>query len=126
MPLTKVLLDPVRSAEPPTISGTSGVIASSAAPECTRVALTGASCAILAVWARRAAKAFSGMSPLTEAVNTVRSGESFRRLSHLRRSRPPRLPAFSQASATSSGRVKGSWFQPMAVRAAAISGSNRE
>ena len=43
MPLTRVLLEPVRSAEPPIISGTAGTRASSAAPECARVAAAGRS-----------------------------------------------------------------------------------
>src|SRR4051812_47114560 len=57
MPLTMVLLEPVRSAEPPTISGTCGISSASAAPECWRGAAGGFSAPAFAVWAAGGADA---------------------------------------------------------------------
>ncbi len=120
-----VLLEPVRSAEPPIISGIAGISASSAAPEWTRVAAAGRSAAALAMCSSSAAKAVSGRSPRDRPLEggAVLACLSAGPASGARAPRP-RAPALRQALATSSGISNGGQGQPIASRAAAISASN--
>ena len=124
MPLTMVLLEPVRSAEPPTISGIAGTSSASAEPECWRVAAAGFSASALAMWASTAAKAASGRSPAMARSKSPLIFEAASLASQALRTLAPLRPAARQGFNTSSGTVNGSAAQPIAARAAAISGSN--
>ena len=125
VPLTKVLFEPVRSAEPPIISGMAGKRWSRAEPECWRVAAAGRDSAAAAMWASMASKAPAGSSPDMARWKSAALAEAARRACQALRVRPPRRPARRQAFTRSSGSSKGGRSQPMALRDSAISGSNR-
>ena len=73
MPFGRVLLDPVRSADPPTISGTAAVSASSACSEATRVAISLGAAASFSLTPRTAAASASlGRSPARRRSNSAR------------------------------------------------------
>jgi hypothetical protein len=125
MPLTRVLFEPVRSAEPPIISGIAGISWSSAEPEWTRVALTGLVSRALAMWASSASKALAGSSPFMARVKSDARVEAASLASQALRTLAPRRPTLFQAVAMSPGTVNGSASQPMATRASRIWSSNR-
>jgi hypothetical protein len=106
--LTKVLLEPVRSAEPPTISAMAGNSASSALPEEARVARAGLVSTSLAMWASRPVKASAESLPDMAWVSSAPAGAAARRLVQALRRVAPRLPALRQAATTSSGMTKAS------------------
>ncbi len=121
MPLTKVLLEPVRSAEPPTRSGLDGANWSSAAPEAARVASAGGASSTLAMWASSLAKAWAGSSPFMARSNSSFSAELNSRAAQRLRTVVPRPPTLRQAATSVSGRTKGSCAQSSFSRVAAIS-----
>ncbi|CEG09408.1 hypothetical protein BN961_02834 [Afipia felis] len=73
MSLMRVLLEPVRSAEPPTISGTAGISTSSARSDAVRVAMSfGASASAAFILATASLSAFAGRSPFMRRSNSAR------------------------------------------------------
>ena len=121
VPFTSVLLEPVRSAEPPTISGKCAKIASSVAPDDARVASAGLAAATALVCAASASRAAFGMSPDSAAAKARRCGEDSSRASQAPRVAAPRAPIARQAERMSAGMSNGGWRQPSATRVAATS-----
>ncbi len=122
MPLTKVRLDPVRSAEPPTSSGVAGTSASSAFWLDWRVASFGLVSAMLLPSARATASCQpSGSLPSSARSNSARMLLCASRFSQARRAPAPRLPAACQRSYRSAGMVNGGSVQPSAAFAPAAS-----
>ena len=81
MPLTKVLFDPVRSAEPPISSGIAANSSSSAAPDDWRVAWAGLVSTSSAIFASSLANAPSGRSPLLARVKSAAGDDAASRAS---------------------------------------------
>src|ERR1700722_20481176 len=125
--LALVLLEPVKSAEPPTSSGKTGTSASSTLPEAWRVAILGASLAALAFTWASAARTSGGSSPFMRRENSARvlasaaSSLFFQDAESL----APRPPASRQNFITSSGITKGGSCHPQRLRAPAISAAPR-
>jgi hypothetical protein len=118
-----VLLEPVRSAEPPIVSGSTGLITSSTSWLDLRVAQEGFSPAILALKAAIAWSTAGGMSPFWPRSNSARSASGIAacRFSHLRRCDLPLLPILRQAVKIGSGISNGGAVQPSFSRAPATS-----
>ncbi len=124
MPFGRVLLEPVRSADPPTISGTAAVSASSACSEAMRVAISLGAAASFSLTPRTAAASASlGRSPASRRSNSARrSGATpASRCSQASLVVRERSPAARQALAMSAGTSKGGQFQPSRSRAPLIS-----
>ena len=118
-----MLFEPVRSAEPPTVSGSTGLMTSSTSWLDLRVAHDGFSAATLALKASIASPTAAGMSPLMRRSNSTRSGSAIAawRFTHLRRADLPRAPTLRQALKIGSGTSNGPWLQPSFSRAPATS-----
>ena len=121
MPFTLVLLLPVRSALPPTISGTAGTRASSAFWLLARVASLGLASACCARSAASGSCQASGRRPAMARSNSACCGWRARRFSQLRRVPAPRRPATSQGSLIPAGISKGANSHPIAALAPAAS-----
>ncbi len=106
--LTKVLFEPVRSAEPPTSSGMAANTVSSASPEDWRVAIAGWSATSCFSLASSASKAPVGRSPAMARVKSSRWSWFSKRASHALRALAPCLPTLAQAFWTPSGSSNGS------------------
>ncbi len=126
MPLGLVLLEPVRSAEPPIISGTAAVKASSALSDAARVAISFGAAASFSFTARTAAASLSfGSSPAMRRSNSARwsGGERLEPLA-ARPCAPPcaRWPAARHSVAHVGGHLEGAApIQPSLSRAPLIS-----
>ncbi|MNS82193.1 hypothetical protein D3C72_1159310 [compost metagenome] len=106
--MTKVLFEPVRSAEPPISSGMALNTVSRASPEDWRVASAGWVETSSFSLASRASKAPVGRSPAMARVKSSRWAWFSRRASHDLRVLAPCLPTLAQAFWMPSGRSKGS------------------
>src|SRR3954453_19276932 len=96
MPFARVLFEPVRSAEPPTISGTTAVSIPRAFSDATRVAISFGALASSCLNLRNASPSPSGRSPLMRRANSLRL--SIRRAAgrpspHQRRAGEPVVPS---------------------------------
>ena len=123
----RVLLEPVRSADPPIISGMALVSTSSASPDAFRVAHVGGSSASRRLCASRAACHPAGRVPAIMRRNSALGAGSIAstRASQAARAAAPRSPTSRQADSTASGTTKGAWGQPSFSRAPAISSKPR-
>ena len=124
MPFGRVLLEPVRSAEPPIISGTAAVRVSSAVSEATRVAISFGVAASFSFTARTAAASFSvGSSPRRRRSNSARRADAIaaKRSFQLWCAALPALPALRHSARTSAGMTKAGSGQPSRSRAPLIS-----
>src|ERR1035437_332981 len=122
--LVRVLLEPVRSAEPPIISGSAGIRLSSANSQAVRVAISFGVAARLSLTARTAsAKAGFGRSPFMRRSNSARFPASSAARRVLQSACAPfeRSPALRQADRMSAGMSNGAWVQPSFSRAPLIS-----
>src|SRR5665213_1774223 len=122
--LVRVLLEPVRSAEPPTISGSAGIRLSSANSQAVRVAisfgLAASDCLIAAI---ASAKAGFGNSPLVRRSNSARlpASSPAKRLLQSTCVDFERSPALRHAPRISVGTSNGACVQPSFSRAPLIS-----
>ena len=114
-------LEPVRSAEPPIVSGSAAFTAPSARCDACLVASLGGSASRPALYSAIAASKPAGSAPLARRSNSARSGLASSRACHASRAALPLAPASRQAAAISFGMMKGAWDQPSASRAAATS-----
>src|SRR5476651_429907 len=122
--LVRVLLEPVRSAEPPIISGNAGIRLSSANSHAVRVAMSFGVAASDCFTARTAsAKAGFGRSPFIRRSNSARlpASSAVRRLFQSVCAPFERSPALRQADRVSAGISNGAWVQPSVERAPLIS-----
>ena len=117
---TLVLLEPVRSAEPPNKSGTAGSSASIAFCEATRVA---SFCGVfrLSLYVCIAAETALSTSPLIAASKASLFACAPSRASHAARSDAPLPPAVRQASRISAGISNGADVQPIDCLVSAFS-----
>ena len=102
----------MRSAEPPTSSGSAGASASSALWLACRVARVGRFSARSALSAAIGSCQFSGKRPAVTRSNSARIGCRARRFNQARRAPAARVPALRHRSANPSGTVKGGSVQP--------------
>src|ERR1700722_5779305 len=125
--LALVLLEPVKSAEPPTSSGKTGTSASSTLPEAWRVAILGASLEALAFTWASAARTSGGSPPFRGRENSARALASTASSLFFQdaESLAPRPPASRQNFITSSGITKGGSCHPKRWRAPATSAAPR-
>ena len=125
MPFGLVLLEPVRSAEPPIISGTAAVRLSSALSDAARVAISFGAAASFSFAARTAAASSSfGSSPSRRRSNSARRADAQRLETIVPGcdARPcPRCPALRHSARTSAGMTKAGSGQPSRSRAPLIS-----
>src|SRR6478609_7789013 len=124
MPLMRVLLEPVRSAEPPIISGSAGIRFSSANSQAVRVAISFGWAASFSFTARMAsASACFGTSPFMRRSNSARVPPSSAAIRLAQSPCAPfeRAPAARQAFRMSAGTSNGAEVQPSVLRAPAIS-----
>ncbi len=123
MPFVRVLFEPVRSAEPPTVSAVCALMTSSAISDALRVATLGLSAISPVRYSAIASSSEAGSSPAIAASNSALCGEASRRFCQSSRAPDPRDPALRQSETTSSGSSNGAWSQPTASRTPAISSS---
>src|SRR5476649_2370941 len=122
--LVRVLLEPVKSAEPPIISGSAGIRLSSANSQAVRVAISFGDAASDSFTARTAAvSAAFGRSPFMRRSNSARFAPSSAASFLLQSACADfeRAPAVRQAERMSAGISNGAEVQPNALRAPAIS-----
>ena len=123
MPLVRVLLEPVRSAEPPIVSGHAALITSSAFSEALRVATDGFSALVFFLRSLSAPASPVGALPASAASNVraISAGCFALRASHASRAGFPRPPTSRQSDRMSLGTTKGGQGQSSALRAPATS-----
>src|SRR5262245_34082088 len=121
--LVLVLFDPVRSADPPIVSGTTPLITSSAISDDLRVATFGLSATSFCLYTPIAASSPSGKVPAVRLSNSALTFESAAASRFCQSARLPAeaLPALRQASRISAGNSNGGRSQPKNLRAPAIS-----
>src|ERR1039457_7377101 len=122
--LWRVLLEPVRSAEPPIISGNAGIRLSRANSQAVRVAMSFGVAARLCLTARTASEnAGVGRSPFMRRSYSARfpASSAARRLLQSACAPFDRSPALRQADRMSGGMSNGAWLQPSFSRAPLIS-----
>ncbi len=109
-----MLFDPVRSAEPPSVSGITALMTSSTISDDFRVATFGAVSLVVLRNAARADASFFGASPaITRSNSACLAPESLPKLSfQADRAAAPWAPIFRQAPSTSSGISNGGHDQP--------------
>src|SRR3569833_2985265 len=119
----RVLFEPVRSAEPPTISGSAGIRLSSANSHAVRVAISLGEAASFSLISRTAlVSAESETSPRMRRSNSARlSPSAARRFFQSARAGLPRLPASRQAERISAGTSNGVCAQCRFSRAPLLS-----
>jgi len=124
MPLGLVLLEPVRSAEPPIISGAAAVSASSAVSDAARVAISFGVAASFSFTERTAAASLSlGNAPPMRRSNSARraAGAALSRSFQAWCAVLPAKAALRHISRTSAGMAKAPSVQPSCSRAPRIS-----
>ncbi len=121
--LVRVLLEPVRSAEPPIISGTAGTSASNANSDDERVAMSLGLAASVSFTLRTASANAFGSSPFMRRSNSARlpASSAANRLFHSACAGLERSPALRQALSTSAGTSNGACSQARLSRAPLIS-----
>ena len=117
-----MLLEPVRSAEPPISAGNAGSRCSSVASDQFRVAFV-AGAAAAAFFAAAIADATAGAAALAGCCKAVlvRASMAPQRFSQALRTAAPRVPHALQAASTWGGTSKGGYDQPSLSRAPLIS-----
>ena len=123
MPLARVLFEPVRSAEPPIISGSVAVSASSVSSEAARVARSFGACASFCLSSLTAGARRSATSPRRRRANSARrcGSSAATRCSQASRAGRLRSPAARHCARMSAGISNGGADQLSLCRAAAIS-----
>ncbi len=120
--LILVLLEPVRSAEPPIRAGSAGIRWSSAASDQTRVAfLAVAAAAVFFAAAIASAMAGAAARAGCSIASRVPGVEAQPAPVQASRAALPRAPQARQAASTLAGTSKGAWLHPSLSRAPAIS-----
>src|ERR1700733_13356690 len=109
MPLVRVLFDPVRSAEPPIVSGHAALITSSVFSDALRVATEGFSALIFFLSSLSAPASDAGASPASAAskARVVSAACLDLRAIHASRAGLPRPPISRQSDRMSLGTTKG-------------------
>src|ERR1039458_6132786 len=122
--LVRVLLEPVRSAEPPIISGNAGIRLSNANSQAVRVAMSfGVAASDCFTACTASENAGFGRSPFIRRSNSARlpASSAARRLLQSACTPFERSPALRQADRMSAGMSNGAWLQPSVERAPLIS-----
>jgi hypothetical protein len=118
-----VLLEGVRSADPSSSSGITGVMASSAISEALRVATVGGLAASEDLWAAKALASLPGSSCFRRRVNSacLWAGSAAKAASQAFDAAAPLAPMARQAFSASAGTSKGVALRPSFALAAASS-----